>query len=872
MVKSEPGSLVKTWKQSGLDIPFIALIEKDDVNLAAELQRAGVFDYQYKDADSLDLLLAKINKAFGLKSTRQKLHQSRKDFKHIDQGSITILDSLSDPAYICNGDHHIQYANPAMKKLFGPEMLHQKCFQTMYNSAKHCKKCQSNQSLYEKDFSYSVRLEVNNDIKYFQISVSSINFFENGTSRLHILRDVTELMHAQEEALENATKYKLLADNSVDIVWKLTERLKFTYVSPSAEHILGYSIDELVGHDLWEFATRKEFKRIARIALEAIHNFKKFKPIHFESTLLHKKGHEIPVEIIGKLLLDKNGKAAGLQGATREISKRWASQKELRRNYTMLRTLIDNIPDLIYVKDRSSRFLLNNLSHLRELNVDSQEEVLMKSDKDYFDEQTSTEFFHDEQKVISTGTPLINKEEFKSYPGGTSKWTLTTKVPIQDDDGQITGIAGINRDITRRKKIELEYLRFQYEFALKNKIAHYFLTARGSNLFKSVLKLLLDEFQSEYGMFGYIDENQNLICKSFTGEVFKKCQVENKDFIFPRDSWGGLWGQSLLELKPVISNGDLHLPEGHIELSNAMSVPIIVLERPIGLICLGNKAGGYDKRDRNQLASINAYIAPILHSYLSEQNMKRAKELAYNDLKVAKDKAEEGVKLKSAFLLNLSHELRTPLNAIMGFSRLIAEQNKDLQENKYLVEQIDSAGGDLIKMVEDTLEMSRIQSGQVELNKMNQKVSTTLNEVAMKFKAHYSEAFPYVDFSIVDKTGNLLLETDHDKLIKAIVQLMDNAVKFTEKGKIEIGAHLNGQSKLVFYVKDNGIGIPEDSQDIIFEKFRKLEDQNMIYRGNGLGLSIAKGLVEAIGGNIQLKSTPGKGTLVNIQIAVAESS
>ena len=182
-----------------------------------------------------------------------------------------------------------------------------------------------------------------------------------------------------------------MAENAIDMVWQMDLRLKFTYLSPSAVSILGYDMDEMLGRNLWEFSRRKEFVKMARHAMGAIKNFRTFQHIVFESKLLHKNGNEIPVEITGKLLKDHQGKITGLQGSVKDISERIENQSEMQKQHQLLRTLIDNIPDVIYVKDLSNRYLLNNLGHQKELRVKSQEEILHKTDHDFYDESTATE-------------------------------------------------------------------------------------------------------------------------------------------------------------------------------------------------------------------------------------------------------------------------------------------------------------------------------------------------------------------------------------------------------------------------------------------------------------------------------------------------
>jgi PAS domain S-box-containing protein len=858
-------------KRTGLEVPFITMTGYGNELIAVEMMKAGAMDYLVKDTTFLEVLVERVKKAIKELDTIKALRISEKALQESEQKNKRILDSMKDPVFICSADHEIQYANPAFQKMTGKELPAEKCYRSVFNSDTACAFCPSIESLKEQDFFVSAKINRGNEDAYYQISISPVKYQNREYSKLHILRDVTELVQSRELAEQNYLKYQLLADNAIDMVWQIDLRMTFTYTSPSAYSLLGYTTDEIVGQPLWKFTTRKDFITMARKVLGAIREVKDFTTITFESVLLSKDGVPVPVEITGRLLKDKNDEVIGLQGSASDISERIAAQAEQRKQHLLLRTLIDNIPDQIYIKDRNSRFLLNNRGHQEELGAASQEEILHKSDFDFWYYDAASEFLKDEQKIIKTGTPLINKEEYKAYKDGSFRWTLTTKVPIRDENGDITGIAGINRDITKRKLIEEELFRSRYELSLRNQIANIFLTEEPDQVFHQVMKVILKEFRSTYGFFGYINERQELVCPSMTLEIFDQCSMTNKSVSFPRDSWGGIWGRSLIERTSMFSNQGLKPPEGHLKLENAMCVPILVKEELIGQISIANKKGGYREQDRELLESICKYIAPILHSYLTGERMKLAKEQAFKELKIAKEKAEESDKLKSEFLLNLSHELRTPLNAIIGFSKVMADLNKDKERNSFYASQINTAGQDLIKMVEDTIEMSKIQCDQVILERNRREIGKTLKEIGQECPRRYGRSYPGIRFTLNDRTGNLLVDTDHEKLRKSLLNLVDNAVKFTGEGTVEIGGYVNGTDHLVLYVQDSGIGIPEDMLEAVFEKFRKIEGGKILYRGSGLGLSISRGMVERLGGKIHLESAEGKGTRATITLPIDQT-
>lgn len=235
---------------------------------------------------------------------------------------------------------------------------------------------------------------------------------------------------------------------------------------------------------------------------------------------------------------------------------------------------------------------------------------------------------------------------------------------------------------------------------------------------------------------------------------------------------------------------------------------------------------------------------------------------AERDLVIAKEKAEESDKLKSAFLANMSHEIRTPMNGIIGFSEMLAEPKISDEQRKFYSKVVIDSSQRLLSLVNDILDISRIETGQVKVEEK----PVNINRVLMDLYAFYSPRsveqdlsfFPYLGLD--DEHSTIL--TDSQRLQQILTNLLTNAFKFTAKGSIRFGYHKKDKM-LEFFVKDTGIGIHESQHKNIFERFRQVEiDISKQYGGTGLGLSISKKLVELMGGNIDIESKPNKGTTV----------
>ena len=236
------------------------------------------------------------------------------------------------------------------------------------------------------------------------------------------------------------------------------------------------------------------------------------------------------------------------------------------------------------------------------------------------------------------------------------------------------------------------------------------------------------------------------------------------------------------------------------------------------------------------------------------------RKLYEQQLKDAKNKAEEADKLKSAFLANMSHEIRTPMNAIVGFSDLLGRVNLKDSERETYVNIIKNSSDSLLGLINDIIDLSKIEAEKIDISKAEIDINITLLEIYTNYSSKADENIEFIfDNSTEAKTTQIV--TDVLRFKQILTNLIDNAFKFTEKGSINFGYTIK-KTKIQFYVKDTGIGIPENKQKIIFDRFRKLEEEGpKLYRGTGLGLTISKKLVELLDGNIWLESEQGKGSI-----------
>jgi PAS domain S-box-containing protein len=234
------------------------------------------------------------------------------------------------------------------------------------------------------------------------------------------------------------------------------------------------------------------------------------------------------------------------------------------------------------------------------------------------------------------------------------------------------------------------------------------------------------------------------------------------------------------------------------------------------------------------------------------------------ELRLARDKAEESDQLKTAFLANMSHEIRTPMNGILGFTNLLANPSLSEETMQGYIDIINKSGERLLATVNDLIDISKLETGQVNIVVDNAIINELLDTLYHFFHQEASEK----GLQLICKKGipdqALIIRTDEQKLNSVLTNLIKNAIKYTREGSVEFGYTLASKERnkmLQFYIKDTGIGIPKARQRAVFNRFEQadIKDRNA-YEGSGLGLAIAKSLVEMLGGNIWLESTIGSGS------------
>jgi PAS domain S-box-containing protein len=430
---------------------------------------------------------------------------------------------------------------------------------------------------------------------------------------------------------------------------------------------------------------------------------------------------------------------------------------------------------------------------------------------------------------------------------------------IDARNGEQACLRIIATDITEQRSVERALKESHKDLRVRHRIAETMLDSDDSAMFEHVLNILLEHFDASFGYFGFIDEEGCLVCPSMTREIYPKCAVENKDIVFPREDWGGIWGESLAHKRTVYKDEDLELPAGHIHLSNAIAVPIVNKEELIGQIVIGNKSGGFNNREIAEVEAVSGWIAPVLSARIERDQQRRQRIKAENELRQAQ-------RLESIGVLagGIAHDFNNLLAPIIGYTDLMMMDMTSDERQRYHVHTLARAANRAKDLVGQLLAFSRKQM--LEVKPLN--INTVVEELSNMLKRLIREDIEII-YHLSDES--LLIRGDAGQLDQVLLNLATNAQDaMTEGGKIMIetdrfnvadsferyGFTISPGKYCRIRFHDTGEGIQEKVRPHIFEPFFTTKERG---KGTGMGLATCYGIVKQHDGYIWVDPDDGSG-------------
>lgn len=521
-----------------------------------------------------------------------------------------------------------------------------------------------------------------------------------------------------------------------------------------------------------------------------------------ERELICKDGSARYVEMNSKLL--PNGLPISF---FRDITSRKLAERALIESEEKYRAVFNNVPLGIFHFDHKG--VITDFNEIFVEILGSRSDLLLGLD--LLHQLKDTKLIAEVQKTLTSGSGYY-EDNYLSVTSGKVTPTIVHLNAVRSADGSIIGGVGIVEDVTERKLQEEKLIKFSR--AVEQSPASILITDLKGTIEYANRKFIE---LTGYTMEEIMGKTTSILKSGFTPETVYQ---ELWSSIRAGKSWTG----EILNRK---KNGELFW-------ESVLISPVV-----------------------NNEGEIKFYLA--VKEDISE------KKKMIEELIVAKEKAEESNRMKSAFLSTMSHELRTPLNAIIGLSELITKDQSIEKIIKY-ASTITTSGYQLLSVINDVMDISLIESGEAKARKQYVEVVRLLFEVYEMFKAEQRRTKKdHLDFQLLipNRNHDLVIYTDQNKLKQILINLLKNAFKFTDTGHVHFGYHLikeEGYEMVRFYVEDSGIGISKDKHQLIFETFRQVEESNTRnYGGTGIGLSVSKKTAELLGGHIWVDSDKGKG-------------
>jgi signal transduction histidine kinase/CheY-like chemotaxis protein len=399
-------------------------------------------------------------------------------------------------------------------------------------------------------------------------------------------------------------------------------------------------------------------------------------------------------------------------------------------------------------------------------------------------------------------------------------------------------------------------------------------------VFDKLLEDVLSITSSEYGFVGetHIDKNGNPYLKTHAitniswNDETRRFYEENAPTGLEFVNLKSLFGVVLTSQKMVISNDPSNdprrcgIPKGHPALNSFVGIPLKFGGHMVGMLGIANRHGGYDEDLVQYLQPLISTLANLIDAWRT--SIDRTKLIS--DLRIAKITAEDSNKAKSEFLAVMSHEIRTPLNAILGMTEVVLENNSDSEQDRYL-KVIEKSGNNLLSLIEDILDLSHIEAGQITLeNKIIDIAELTKEAIDIHSQNAKNKGLHLLLHVSPEVPNNIL--GDKKRLRQVLLNIIGNAVKFTDKGTVELRVLLPCDDTIKFSVFDSGIGVSKEKQQHIFEPFSQVDSSNTRRHGGvGLGLSICKRLVDVMNGKIWIESESMNGSVFHISIPLVDN-
>ena len=572
-------------------------------------------------------------------------------------------------------------------------------------------------------------------------------------------------------------------------------------------------------------------------------------------------------------LKDAAGEIVGAIETLQDVTESKNTEAALRRSRHRLRQIIDLVPHFIFAKDESGRFLLANQAVANAYGT-TVEALIGRTDADFStDPEIHGAYEADDRKVIETGTVRVIPEEIIVNSRGEQRLLNTVKIPFMTEETEGPAVLGVSIDITAQKEVEAALRRSKRELSVQNRIATIFLTAPDERIHDQVLEGVLDALESPMGYFAAVDDDGRLTPLAVASPA--GCAEHTEAEAFARHGTVGVPGRSLVQSRSAAGSVEGSLPADHPPVETALAVPIAHHGEPIGQFVVANPAHGrgYGDEEVRLLETLASRVAPVLQARLDRVRYARERRLAQEEKAHLEEQVRQAQKLEAIGALagGIAHDFNNILFPILGFVEMTLEELPEEGNSRRYLREVLKAANRARDLVRQILTFSR----QAEGERKPVRIQLILKEV-MKLIRSTLPANISIRQRIDNECGPVL--SDPTQIHQIAMNLITNAYHAMEEtgGALEVGLsehELSAQEMTApdqvpgryarMTVSDTGQGMDPSILEKIFEPYFTTKEKG---KGTGLGLSVVHGIIRSSGGDISVQSTPGEGTVFNVDL------
>lgn len=666
-----------------------------------------------------------------------------------------------------------------------------------------------------------------------------------------LCHDITRERDTQQSLIDAERRYRALFDQSNDAIFIFDSNGIILLANQLACDLLGTTANAIKKQDIFDFLADNEVMDLRQRVQHLLDGYNM--PIA-EQTLIALDSSRIPVEVSITLVTDGEGRPLNMQMVARDIRDRKRAQNVVASERHLLRTLFDSMPDYILMVDTKQRYTLVNESLLDLFGLESADEFLGKTAIDFYSPEKANELFEKTEEVIESGFAMSEEEKRDDYT-----WVLVTRIPIFDAEENVSGVLIVERDITESRMMNIELQRSLEQLMIlrqvDEEVTH---TLHMESVGIIALDAALRLSRATAGFIALDNEDDQLQVQYVIGGYnrFKAGEV------LPLDGITGRVVRNLTgELVTNIKLDDDYIPDV-LDTTGVMSIPIMVQDNLLGVMELVTRRNDVFTEDIFQFISLLANrIAIALDNAklyeLTSQQLAEVQTLNAN--------LRELEQIKTDMIRIASHDLKNPLGVIDGYLNML-EMDRELFDPVYLeyFSSMQRAVVRMNKILSDILSLERVEQytgGYTSLVDLQFLASRTLEEFVSQAEAKSQQLDREVDVDTATIIG------DESQVYEAMTNLVSNAIKYTpEGGKVAVRLYEEDED-WVFEVEDDGIGIPEDRQDRLFEPFYRAKAVGTEkIDGTGLGLHLVKKIIERHGGQMFYNSRYQQGSLFGFRM------